>query len=133
MNKRQCCPPPKPPKKPLQFKRGTARAFQKINPLLLEGQPAFETDTYRFKIGDGNKKYIDLPYIGEGDGKSAYQLWLDEGHEGSVEDFLNSLIGPPGKSTYEIWLSLGNEGTIADFFRSLAGPTGKSNKTSVGP
>lgn len=124
------CPPPMPfpsnNKKPLQLKRGTARAFAKVNPILLEGQPAFETDSNRLKIGNGKSRYLDLPYIGEGDGKSAYEIWLDEGHKGSVEDFLNSLVGPAGKSTYEIWLSLGNEGTIADFINSLTGATGKS-------
>lgn len=30
------------------------------------------------------------------DGKSAYQLWLDQGNTGSVQDFVNSLKGPSG-------------------------------------
>ena len=133
VNKINCPPPippipPKPTKKPpIQLKRGTYRAFQNVNPILLEGQPGFEIDTNRLKIGNGIQHYLDLPYIGEGhDGKSAYELWLDQGHTGSVEDFLNSLIGPPGKSTYELWLDLGNEGTIQDFINSLIGATGKS-------
>ena len=29
-------------------------------------------------------------------GKSAYEIWLDQGNKGSIDDFLNSLIGPPG-------------------------------------
>lgn len=46
------------------------------------------------------------------DGKSAYQIWLDNGHEGSEEDFLNWLKGDQGqqgqqgqqgKSAYEIF------------------------------
>lgn len=126
------CPPPMPPippmppapkhkKPPIQFKRGTYRAFYNLNPLLLDGQPGFEIDTNRLKIGDGIHYYNDLKYIGEGtDGKSAYELWLDQGHTGSVEDFLNSLVGPAGKSTYELWLELGNEGTIQDFIDSLS-------------
>ena len=133
------CPPPQPPippippaptplkpkKPPIQFKRGTYRAFYNVNPVLLDGQPAFEIDTNRLKIGNGVNHYLDLPYIGEGtDCKSAYELWLDQGHTGSVEDFLNSLIGPNGKSTYELWLELGNEGTIQDFIDSLIGPQG---------
>lgn len=133
VNNKNCRPiPPMPPvppvprkKPPIQLKRGTARAFKNINPLLLEGQPGFEIDTNRLKIGNGVNLYNDLPYIGEGhDGKSAYELWLDEGHEGSVEDFLNSLIGENGKSAYELWLELGNEGTIQDFINSLKGPQG---------
>ncbi len=77
------------------------------------------------KIGNGRTRYTDLPYIGDGhDGKSAYEIWKDAGHTGSVEDFLNSLVGPAGKSTYELWLDLGNEGTIADFINSLNGTPG---------
>lgn len=125
-------PPVGPVKKskPLQLKRGTSRAFYKWNGVLLEGQPAFEINTQRLKIGDGHTKYNDLKYIGEGDGKSAYEIWLDQGHSGTVEDFLDSLIGPPGKSTYELWLSLGNEGTIADFIDSLIGPVGPKGKSA---
>lgn len=115
--------PPMPPtkKKPLQVKRGRAQAFARANILLFCGQPAFEVDTFRLKIGDGIHRWNRLPYIGEENGKSAYEIWLDEGHTGSVEDFLNSLVGADGKSTYELWLSLGNEGTIADFLKTLEG------------
>jgi hypothetical protein len=122
MSNTQPAPPPK--NKPLQLKRGTAKAFRKVNPLLLEGQPAFEIDSNRMKIGNGKTYYNDLPYIGEGDGKSAYELWIESGNEGTVEDFLNSLVGATGQSTYEAWLSLGNEGTIADFLNSLIGEKG---------
>ena len=133
-NKMNCPPiPPMPPvppvprkKPPIQLKRGTARAFKNINPFLLEGQPGFEIDTNRLKIGNGVNYYNDLPYIGEGhDGKSAYEIWIDAGHEGSIEDFLNSLVGENGKSTYELWLELGNEGTIQDFIDSLKGKDGE--------
>ena len=116
--------------KPLQLKRGTAKAFRLANPILLEGQPAFETDTFKLKIGNGKTRYNCLPYIGEDnkgkDGKSAYQIWRESGYDGTIEDFLNSLVGPAGKSTYEIWLSLGNEGTIVDFISSIQGEKGYS-------
>ena len=64
--------------RPLQLKRGTARAFRVANPVLLEGQPAVELDTFRLKIGDGRTRYNLLPYIGEQnrgqDGKSAFRF-----------------------------------------------------------
>lgn len=119
---------PKPPhhKKPIQFKRGTAEAFWAKNPVLLAGQPAFETDTKKLKIGDGITRYNALPYIGDGkDGKSAYDLWIDAGNTGSIDDFLNYCVGPAGKSAYEIWLILGNEGTMFDFIESLHGTPGE--------
>ena len=117
---------PKPPKtKPLQFKRGTAKAFWINNPVLLNGQPAFEYDTKKLKIGDGRSRYNVLPYIGDGkDGKSAYEIWRDAGYEGDISDFLEFCIGPAGKSAYEIWLALGNEGTMLDFINSLHGEKG---------
>ena len=114
-----------PERKPLQLKRATAKAFIKANPVLLKGEPAFEYDMQRLKIGDGYTRYRDLPYIADArkipkDGKSAYDLWLDEGHEGTVEDFLDSLIG---KSAYEIWLDLGFEGSESDFIKYLTTTT----------
>lgn len=116
--------------KPLQIKRGTARALYKVNPILLEGQPCMETDTCLMKIGNGFTRYNSLPYIGEAfkgvNGKSAYELWKEQGFEGTVNDFLDSLVGEHGESAYEIWLSLGNEGNIADFIASLEGARGYS-------
>lgn len=122
-------PPSRPMTVPLQFKRGTARAFRINNPILLKGEPAFETDTMLLKVGNGKSRYKELPYIGDHskpkDGKSAYELWLEQGYYGTIDDFLTSLIGEPGKSAYEIWLSLGNEGTIVDFIDSLHGVKGE--------
>lgn len=55
------------------------------------------------------------------DGKSAYDLWIEEGHQGTISDFLESL---KGKSAYQIWLDLGNQGTEQDFIDSLKGADG---------
>lgn len=125
---------PIPKKPPLQFKRGTAKAFKTSNPILLKGEPGFESDTCKLKVGDGETRWNNLPYIGDHskpiDGKSAYELWLEMGHTGTVEDFLESLIGEPGKSTYEIWLSLGNEGTVVDFINSIQGGKGEDGKSA---
>jgi hypothetical protein len=49
----------------IQFKRGTAEALARHNPVLAVGEPCFTTDEYRFKIGDGSTAWVDLPYIGE--------------------------------------------------------------------
>lgn len=136
------CPPPidqgedryKPKSVPLQFKRGTSRAFKKVNPILLCGEPAYEYDTKKLKVGDGFTRYNHLPYIGDHskakDGKSAYQIWLDAGNTGTINDFLDSLVGEQGKSTYEIWLSLGHEGTVVDFIDSIQGEKGEDGKSA---
>ena len=107
---------------PLQFKRATFRTFNKSNPTLMNGEPAYEWDTHRLKVGDGHTCYRRLPYISDPkDGKSAYEHWIDAGNHGTIEDFLDSLIGPDGKSAYEIWLSIGHEGTILDFINDIKG------------
>lgn len=36
--------------------------------------------------------------------------------------------GKPGKSAYELWLENGNKGTIEDFLNSLRGEDGKQGK-----
>jgi hypothetical protein len=70
------------------------------------------------------------------DGKSAYQLALDNGYTGTLEQWLESLKGAPGtpgapgvngndgKSAYQIWLDAGNTGNESDFLNSLKGTPG---------
>lgn len=117
--------PPKPPTRPLQFKRGSAQAFKSKNPILLYGEPAFELGSDKMKVGDGKRDYNSLPYIGDHsapkDGKSAYELWLEEGYQGTIEDFLEFLTGEAGQSAYELWLSVGHQGTILDFLIDIQG------------
>ena len=49
-----------------QFKRGTSQNWIDKNPILLQGEPGYETDTGKLKIGDGFTPYGALPYINEG-------------------------------------------------------------------
>ena len=100
-------------------------------------------------ISGGNT--VNLPTVGGTNGLSAYEVWLNAGHEGSVEDFLASLqgaqgpqgpqgetgatgpqgpqgetgeTGSAGLSAYQIWLNAGNSGTEEEFLASLQGATG---------
>lgn len=45
--------------------RGTSSSVSSDNPLLSAGQPFYETNTHKLKIGDGSTYYNSLPYIGE--------------------------------------------------------------------
>lgn len=47
-----------------QFKRGLAERWTLLNPILNPGEPGFELDTDKFKIGDGETAWNDLPYQG---------------------------------------------------------------------
>lgn len=48
-----------------KVRRGQSEIWASINPTLADGEPGYELDTHRLKIGDGNKPWNDLPYIGE--------------------------------------------------------------------
>ena len=46
----------------IQLKRGSQKAWEKLNIVLEVGEPGFEKDTNRLKIGDGLTPWNDLPY-----------------------------------------------------------------------
>jgi len=50
----------------LEFRRGTAAAWTAANPTLAAGEPGFETDTNKAKIGDGATAWNSLAYFGGG-------------------------------------------------------------------
>lgn len=52
----------------IKFKRGLAATWIKLNLVLEPGEPGFEIDTGKLKIGNGTDPWLDLPYIGEGGG-----------------------------------------------------------------
>lgn len=67
------------------------------------------------------------------DGKSAYQIAVENGFEGSEEDWLASLVGPPGadgtdgtdgKSAYQLAVEAGFNGSEAEWLASLKGADG---------
>lgn len=45
----------------IKFRRGTAASWTTANPILRPGEPGHETDTGRYKIGDGFTRWLDLP------------------------------------------------------------------------
>jgi hypothetical protein len=47
----------------VKHKRGTASAITAANPTLAAGELAFETDTRRFKLGDGTTAWTSLAYV----------------------------------------------------------------------
>jgi hypothetical protein len=47
----------------IQLRRDTAANWTTNNPILLQGEPALETDTGRLKFGDGTTAYNSLAYF----------------------------------------------------------------------
>lgn len=65
------------------------------------------------------------PYWAKGDpGKSAYQVAVDEGFVGTVDEWLESLKGPQGDSAYQVAVEQGFVGTKDQWLESLRGPEG---------
>ena len=52
------------------LKRGKSSSWASKNIILQNGEPGFEIDTGKLKIGNGVSAWNDLPYIGEGQGSS---------------------------------------------------------------
>jgi len=46
----------------IQFRRGTASQWTTSNPLLAQGEPGLETDTLKWKVGNGTQNWAALPY-----------------------------------------------------------------------
>lgn len=46
----------------IQYRRGTAAQWTATNPLLAAGEPGYETDTGKFKVGDGSTNWNSLEY-----------------------------------------------------------------------
>lgn len=46
----------------IQLRRGTAASWTSSNPVLTQGEPGYETDTGRLKIGDGLTHWVSLSY-----------------------------------------------------------------------
>lgn len=48
----------------IQLRRATAQEWLDANPVLKAGEPGIELDSFKIKVGSGNKAWSDLPYIG---------------------------------------------------------------------
>ena len=94
--------------------RRSAQSFKSSNPILLKDQLGYETDTHQIKVGDGVTPYNDLKYLIE-NGKSAYELAVEEGFEGSISEWLDSL----SKNVFDTAKEHGFDGTEEQYYKQL--------------
>ena len=47
-----------------RLRRDTKENWERLNPVLLAGEPGFITNTYDLKIGDGKTEWNKLPLLG---------------------------------------------------------------------
>lgn len=91
----------------IKLRRGTAAEWRAANELLSLGEPGFEKDTYKLKIGDGITLWNDLPYIDGGfggdNGPLEYVYDIDFGSDSTTipsEISFNSLSKYTDYSTF---------------------------------
>lgn len=75
----------------LQLYNGTSTEWEESDLILRAGEPAYESDTTKLKIGDGRSLYKDLPYISVGEVKLA-DFTPEE------REKIQGPPGPPGKA-----------------------------------
>jgi hypothetical protein len=49
-----------------RLRRDTAAEWTRVNPVLADGEPGYEKDTRKLKIGDGVSTWTTLSYFGPG-------------------------------------------------------------------
>ena len=64
------------------------------------------------------------------EGKSAYEIAVENGYNGTEVEWLRSLAGKDGKSAYEIACDNGYSGTEMEWLASLAGEKGDNGKSA---
>lgn len=88
---------------PVQVKRQTAAAWTAADPVLLEGEPGFETDTGRLKIGDGVTVWSGLSYIGGAGGTGSLTGAVDP--NGVVNGVLGQVYTQVVGAAVTIWVN----------------------------
>lgn len=107
-----------------RFRRGSAALWTSRNSVLGPGEPGVETDTGKFKMGDGTTPWSGLKYF------------LNEDHIQEYIDQLNAEgvkgdKGDPGASAYQVALSTGFVGTAAAWIASLKGAKGDTGNQGI--
>ena len=54
----------------IKFRRDTSANWTSVNPIPAQGEPCYETDTGKLKIGNGSDSYTTLPYVSDGGGSA---------------------------------------------------------------
>jgi Major tropism determinant N-terminal domain len=98
----------------IQFRRGTAAEWTSANPTLAAGEAGYETDTFKFKLGDGTTAWTSLAYAGV--------------NQSDIEDAVAAVIdGAPGAldTLNELAAALNDDASFANtIVASLASHTG---------
>ena len=104
----------------LSIRRGTKDAWESENTILLEGEPGWELDTRRLKIGDGETAWNDLNYYTVGDSEASGTVI----HDSSVlPEYVNSVTG--AVEYFGAKFKVYDEQGVNEFIAGLSGGTPK--------
>lgn len=78
----------------IKFRRGTAAEWTEKNPLLEDGEPGYEVDTRKYKIGNGHDRWVDLVYYWDAETVQA-MIAASAGSPGGVTGDLGAHISSP--------------------------------------
>lgn len=119
-----------------KLRRGTAAEWATRNPILASGEPGFETDTFKGKIGNGIATWSELPYyLSEDDISELIAAAIEDAELVGVPgpqgppgedgiDGSDGVDGQDGDSAYQVAQNNGFVGNEAAWLASLVGPAG---------
>jgi hypothetical protein len=93
----------------IQLRRGTAAQWVTADPVLESGEAGFETDTGKFKIGDGATDWVELSYAG-GSGVAVSATEPEDPEEGAL--WFNSSTGITSIYFDSEWVELSLTGNL---------------------
>lgn len=105
----------------IKLRRGTAAAWTSANPTLAAGEPGYETDTKKLKIGDGTTAWGSLLYFGG---------TLVAGPSSATDSALALFDGTTGKLLKDSAKTLSTDGTLGSNSDGKV-PTEKAVKTYI--
>lgn len=86
----------------IQFRRGTASEWNLSNPILSQGEAGFETDTGRFKVGNGLTPWNSLVYSSGVTGPTGSTPSVSVGTTTTLNPGVNATVANSGTSTSAI-------------------------------
>lgn len=112
----------------IRIRRGTLEEWTNENPILIDGELGFETDTRALKIGDGVTPWSDLTYLMNPQGLTGFDIKV----LGVVPDFASL---PTDAETNDLYITDDNDrgwvwnGTAWVDVGVLQGPPGQDGAT----